>query len=180
MAEYPLIFMRGRMTDEKFLDPKVCLVTGINATSFKPSGIAKDLSETYKYASLFDSRKQLYNINRTIWSDRPRVGSVVVKEPPESSNYPTVVGLVTQFGQGDALEENAVSKYCVENSRDAHYVNGLKMDTTKNRRENFKQCLKELCDYIINISTIGKVVFPAGIGARGKLGQEWVNYICQH
>lgn len=161
------------MTDRQFFDHNVCLVSAINATAYKTSGIAKDLVEIYPYANLFEDRKQLYNLNRTIWCDRPTVGSVIVKEPPIKSNYPYVVGLVTQFGLGDSVDYNAVAKYFVGNSKDMHYVNGLMSDTQENRRDYFKKCLSQLADYIMQNRNIKKVIFPTGIGRRGRMDHEW-------
>ena len=178
MAEYPLISLKGRMTDRHFFSQNVCLAVSINATSFKLSGIAKDLAEIYPHANLFEGRNQLFNLNRTILSNRAIVGSLVVKESPSSTNYPHIVGLVTQFGPGDSVEYNPTAKYFVENSRDVHYVTGLIADTKENRREQFKSCLQHLGDYVMQNKAIKKVIFPSGIGRRGKLDQEWkINYL---
>lgn len=173
MENHPLIPMKGRMTDKQFSNASTCLVTGINATSFKLAGIAKDLSDVYEYANLFKDRKQLYSLNRAVWKSRPNVGSLVVKEPPPASNFPYVVGLVNQFGPGECREYNSVSKYFIETSRDMHFVHGLMSDTMEDRRENFKWCLKQLADYVIQNKSIGRVVIPAGIGRRGKMDYEW-------
>lgn len=173
MSDYPIIPVKGRMTDRQFIDDSVCLVTTINASSFKLSGIAKDLAEVYGYANLFENRKQLYNLKRVVWSDRPNVGSLVVKEPPAEWYYPIVVGMVTQFCQGDSVEYNDVSRYFIETSRDMHYVNGLMSDTKQSRRDNFKSCLNELGDYVKQKKNIRKVIFPTGVGRRGKMDHEW-------
>ena len=161
------------MTDRQFCDRKTCLVTAINATSFNASGIAKDLAEKYTYANLFDGRKRLFNLNRTIWCDRPGVSTLVIREPTPGTHYPYVVGLVTQFGPGESIEFNSTAKYCVDNSKDGHYVNGLMLDTKENRRESFKECLKNLSDFVLGNRTISRVVFPRGIGKRGKMDYEW-------
>ena len=161
------------MTDRQFFDPNTCLVTSINATSIKLSGIAKDLAETYPHGNLFEDRKQLYTLNRSVSSDRPCVGTIVAHEPPPKSNYPHIVGLVTQFGPGEYVENNSTAKYYVENSRDMHYVNGLMSDTKENRRENFNKCLLHLADYALMNTSIKKIVFPEGLGRRGKVDKEW-------
>lgn len=173
MEDYPLAIVKGRMTDRQFLDSHTCLVAAINASSFKLGGIAKDLAKTYTYANLYENRKQLYNLNRTISSDRPDVASLVVKEPVSGSLYPTVVGMVTQFGQGEYVEKNPVAKYFIESSRDGHYVAGLLLDTMEKRLDNFKMCLKLLADYVEHNKTIRRVVFPSGIGRRGIMDHEW-------
>ena len=59
------------------------------------------------------------------------------------------------------------------NSKDVHYVNGLMLDTKENRRENFKECLKNLADFVLRNKTITRVVLPRGIERRGKLDHEW-------
>ena len=173
MNEYPLVAAKGRMSDSQFCDCKTCLVTAINATSYNASGIAKDLAETYTYANLFGDRKRLFNLNRAIWCDRPSVSTLVVREPPPRSKYPYVVGLVTQFGPGESVEYNSTAKYCIDNSKDVHYVNGLTVDTKENRRESFKECLKNLADFVLRNRTISRVVIPRGIGRRGKMDHEW-------
>ena len=178
MSAFPIIAAKGRMTDRDYFDAKTCLVAAINSSSHKASGIAKDLGDIYPHANLFEERKQLYNLNRAIWYDRPSVGTIVVKEPPSSpkSNYPYVVGLVTQFGPGDSIEYNNAAKYFVENSRDVHYVNGLMLDRKENRRENFKRCLHQLSSYVMQNKNISKVVLPSGVGRRGKTDGEWKTY----
>ena len=166
------------MTDRQFCDRNTCLVTAINATSYNASGVAKDLAEKYTYANLFDGRKRLFNLNRTIWCDRPNVSTLVIRQPPPRSNYPYVVGLVAQFGPGESVEHNSTAKYYIDNSKDVHYVNGLTMDTKENRRENFKECLKNLADFVLHNRTISRVVIPRGIGRRGKIDHEWrSNYL---
>lgn len=178
MNEYPLVTAKGRMIDHQFCDRKTCIVTAINATSLNASGIAKDLAETYTYANLFGDRKQLFNLNRTIWRDRPSVSEIVIREPPPRSNYPYIVGLVTQYGPGESVEYNSTAKYYIDNSKDVHYVNGLTMDTKENRRENFKECLKNLADFVLHNRAINRVVIPRGIGRRGKMDHEWrSNYL---
>ena len=164
------------MTDIQFFDPKTCLVVAINATSFQLSGIAKDLCDKYPHANLFEGRKQLYNLNRAVKTNRPDVGSLVVKEPPGESNFPFVVGLISQFGPGEAVEYNEVAKYFVDCSRDMHFVNGLISDTEPNRREYFKRCLMNLADYALQNKSIQRIVFPSGIGRRGKVDHDWKTF----
>lgn len=164
------------MTDKQFLDPNTCLVVAINATSFKLTGIAKDLSDLYGHANLFEGRKQLYNLNRVVKSDRADVGSLVIKEPPAGSNYPFVVGLISQFGPGEAVEYNEVAKYLVDCSRDKHYVGGLILDTECYRREYFKRCLRNLSDYVLQNKSIRRIILPSGIGRRGKVDYEWKTF----
>lgn len=171
---YPLRTAKGHMTDRHLFNPNNCLAVAINATSFKPSGIAKDLAFMLSYANLFENRRQLYNINRTITRDRPDVGTLIVKEPAKpESGFPIIAGLVCQFGPGEPVERNAVAGYYLQNSKDVHYVNGLASDTQSARRENFTKCLDHLADYVTNQKSIQNVFFPAGIGCRGKLDQEW-------
>lgn len=81
--------------------------------------------------------------------------------------------MVTQFCQGDSVEYNDVSRYFIETSRDMHYVNGLMSDTKQSRRDNFKSCLNELGDYVKQKKNIRKVIFPTGVGRRGKMDHEW-------
>lgn len=81
--------------------------------------------------------------------------------------------MVTQFCQGDSVEYNDVSRYFIETSRDMHYVNGLMSDTKQSRHDNFKSCLNELGDYVKQKKNIRKVIFPTGVGRRGKMDHEW-------
>ncbi|KAG0711037.1 hypothetical protein GWK47_021542 [Chionoecetes opilio] len=49
-------------------------------------------------------------------------------------------------------------------------------DTKQNRRETFQKCLQHLVDYVLQNKTIRKVVFPNGIGIRGKADHECKTY----
>ena len=111
MDKYPLAVSSGRLTDSKFEDKSTCLVFGVNASSYKLSGIAKDVREKYAYADVFEGRRQLHNLNRCVWYDRPSVGSIIVKEPPAESNYPYVTALVLQYGPGEWTENNPAAQY---------------------------------------------------------------------
>ena len=175
MDMYPIITTTGFMTDREHMDSSNLLLMSVNATSYQLSGIAKDIASVYNHANVFEGRQQLFDLNRAICSSRPNVGRVIVKEPPNNSCYPCIAAIVSQFGSGECIEKNTKAQYFVGNSRDMHYVNGLKCDTFGDRVNNFKMGLENTVDYLFHNSKIKKVIMPRGIG-RGLPDQDWVKH----
>ena len=172
MDMYPIITTAGFMTDREHMDSSNLLLMSVNATSHRLSGVAKDIASVYHYGNVFEGRQQLFDLNRAVCSTRSNVGRVIVKEPPANSSYPCIAAIVSQFGSGEPIERNTKAQYFVGNSRDMHYVNGLKCDTLVERVNNFKMGLENTIDYLFHNNRVKNVIMPKGIG-RGLPDQEW-------
>ena len=179
MELYPLKTQTGRLTDACFKERRCTIAYAINAIACDPFGIVKDLNNLYTHERSLTSRKRLSAVHRATRDSRGEPGQIIIQNPAvDSEDSPTLVACVTQFGWGDELENNERAQQALNSSRDYHYIDGLKKDTGNDRLANFQKCLNKLAILAMGDRDMEKIVFPEGIGRRGKTDDVWQkNYL---
>lgn len=169
----PLKSVTGRLCDAEFDCRRNFLVYAVNAIACDAFGLVKDLHQVYRHESAYSCRKRLYNLSRATVSTRDVPGNLIVQEPAETVQSPSLIACVSQFGWGASIEDNAKAVQAVNTSQDWHYVQGLKEDTKVNRRHHFKTCMKKIAALAMGHKDVEKIIIPEGMGCRGKLDEEW-------
>ena len=137
--------VEGRLTDIRFRDRRCYIAYAVNAVLTEPCGIARDLKTIYPYENTYATRKRLYSLHRATVETRDEPGCIIIHDLPTGSNdLPHLVACVTQYGWGQGSERNEKARRAIDTSKDLHYVEGLKMDTTMSRRQYFQNCLKKI------------------------------------
>lgn len=166
----------GRLCDVEFASRTNFLVYAVNAIGCDEFGLVKDLHQVYRHESVYSRRKRLYSLSRAVVSSRDAPGNLIVQEPLETDNSPSLIACVTQFGWGASIEDNVKAMQAVNTSKDWHYTQGLREDTKPNRRHHFKTCMKKLATLAMGHKDVEKIIIPEGMGCRGKLDEEWREY----
>ncbi len=168
--------IEGKLTDGIFRDRRCYIIYSVNAVSTEPSGIARDLKTIYPYENTHAARKRLYSLHRATADTRDDPGRIIIHAPPTGSvNLPHLVACVTQYGWGEAVEGNEKARQAIATSKDLPYVEGLKMDTSVNRRQHFQNCLKKIALLAMANAEVEQIIIPEGLGCRGRCQDEWRN-----
>ena len=115
------------------------LIYAINSVGCNAFSLVKDLHHVYPHEAVHSRRRRLYNLSRAVMSRRDAPGTLIVQAPPEEDNAPYLIACMTQFGLGEAMEDNHHAKEAVNSSSDGHFVAGLRADTKLNRRQDLSQ-----------------------------------------
>ena len=157
--------LRGSLRGEQLTRRGNCLIYAINSVGCDTFGLVKDLHHIYLHETAYSRRKRLF---RAVAKGRDALGTLIALAPPEDEdNALYLIACVTQFGWGEALEDNTRAREGVNSLNDRHYVAGLRADTKSNRRQYFKTCLKKLATLVMGHKDVESVYFPEGIGCRG-------------
>lgn len=167
----------GKLNASEFSRRGNFLIYAVNSIACDSYGIVKDLQAVYKHESVYTRRKRLYNLSRAEVNSRETPGTLIVQAPSDvednEGSLPHLIACVTQFGWGEAIEDNTKARQAVNLSQDWHYVSGLREDTKVNRRHFFKTCMKKLCLLVMGHQNVERLYFPEGIGCRGRCNSEW-------
>ncbi len=182
---YPIITTNGRVTSRIYHRRDTCIVYQVNAVSCNLYGIAKDLNACYPHEHAVSSRHRLSFVDRAIRWDRDVPGNILIQHPVRGaqetsedgeieSTLPTLIAMVTQFGY-KPFDNTKETNDRLNQSRDFHYVEGVKNDIYENRLIYFKECINKLVSYVTNSKFIKQVVIPAGLGQSGRCDTKWNN-----
>ena len=148
------------------------LVLANNAVSFREScGYNGAIHKMYPYGNGYLGRQQLFNLNRCVTADRPRPGTFILKNPPNSS-LPTIACLITQYGAGSPIEMNEFNQRRVLQTVDTDFCRGLKEDTEANRILWCVDAVESLSSFLIT-SRIRNVIFPQEFAGTWMGNGRW-------
>ena len=131
--------LTGSLCHEQLTGRGNCLIYPINSVGCDAFALVKGLHHAYPHENAYSRRKRLYNLSRAVLSSRDAPGPLIVQAPPEEDNAPYLIACMTQFGLGEAMEDNHHAKEAVNSSSDGHFVAGLRADTKLNRRQDLSQ-----------------------------------------
>jgi len=142
-------------------DGSVMLVLLPSCVTAKPYGLLLRLGEAYPYFSLFAERRGLYDLNRTVISDRDILGTVKFFEGMSFSRGPLIAAGFAQFGGYLPIEEDPNISRILERTRDSHFKHFTLLDTSANRVKYFKIVLSLLVKEASARGNLTRIIFPS-------------------
>ncbi len=168
--------VEGKLTDGAFRDRRCYIAYAVNAVSTEPCGIARDLKTIYPYENTHAARKRLYSLHRATADTRDEPGHTIIHVPPIGSvNLAHLVASMIQYGWGEAIEGTEKARQTIATSKDLLYVEGLKMDTSANRRQHFQNCLKKIVLLAMANTKMEQIIIVEEMGCRGHCQDKWTN-----
>ncbi len=117
-----------------------------------------------------------YSLHRTTADTREEQGRIIIHAPQTRSvNLPHLVACVTQYGWGEAVEGNEKARQAIATSKDLLYVEGVKIDTSVNRRQHFQNCLEKIALLAMANTEVEEIIIQEGMECKGRCQDEWKN-----
>lgn len=161
-----------------FSDDSNCLIVQqVNCTSRKvrPGSFSARLAEAFPYADVYKDRGKSSYANLSCIEDRPRPGSIVIRNPPTTSSgsSPSICGFFAQYKMGSPDKQY----YTSADFTDDNYRLHASKDTSAMRLAYFKQCSQNLINHLAEakFQYIKNIVFPKFIGCHSA-GGNWPDY----
>ena len=160
------VYYIGSPADDVLDCERICIVTATNAVTCKSYGITRTLATKYPYGDVVGTRYTDIGRNYACSRDRGVVGSVLQSRSSTRSDKPVIVTMITQYGIGGSIEDNAYAQKAAMYSKDGEHADSLRKDTHQDRVAAFTNCLDGLRNLLLSpeFTDVDFLVVPFGIG----------------
>ena len=123
--KYEQFLIKAGIDQNMFDRSDFILVVDVNSTCVRPAQkMTTKVYQRYPYGNTISARRQLFNLNRAVSTDRGKLGNVEMKYCP-LNQHPAIVTITTQYTYGRCLERNSKLQKSVATSRDMDFVRGV-------------------------------------------------------